>query len=584
MIMRRRAARWLTCLTVTLVVNLAAARAQQCDVLTVAKALPAATAQKCETQEEDLKAIIASHCRAVALLIGVGDYQANWNKLPNAARDVDRIAQALPATFDKMVATDCDREGLRDAIIRFGDRAKKADVAIVYISAHGFEYGGRNFIVPRTTTLPNHWSAAAAGSGAFSDFLTKHYVDVTDIIRLLAPARFSIVFLDACRDDLTDKQAGLNAFGTAVVQNGGQLVVYSTAPGNASYDSAPKGTQPGPFADELAKRMIKPHQNIGDIVIGTTEGVEHRTTDRSPPQRPYTSGSAKMRFYFLPAETIAAPAAALPPAAAPGLSITQNELRLLDGAALADLALQRHSIGDLEAMANGGSGDAAYLLGFLYHYGVGVARNPASARQWLERSTSLGSLAGMSLLAYTLPRKKEVDRKRAYDFFSKATEAGYPKAAANLGHALIVGSLGVTDKNRGWALIHQAAKEGYFWAIEKLYTAPDKADRADALSYMDKLSATGNRVAANWLCVFNVSNKEYAAAFPLCRSAAQGDQTASQGYLAILYAYGWGTSASSKDAQFWKQVVEAKPLAKILPNKQAEWIKYHLSKIAVTSQ
>ena len=375
---------------------------------------------------------------------------------------------------------------------------------------------------------------------------------------------------------------------SSVIENGGQLIVYSTLPTYVSYNAVPLGTSPGPFANAFAQRLMTPHNSIDDIITGLTAEVEDRTAKLNPPQRPYTSGSSRVKFYFRAAATVGSPNLVEPavgqnqlPPPSSQLRITDKELRLLDGAVLADLATQRHKVAELEMLANRGFGDAAYLLGFLYHYGVGVTADKQAAKRWLEASVKLNSAAGKTSLAYILAGEGRADRRRAAQLFEEARAAGFPKAKANLGYALINGTLGARDERRGWMLMNEAAEDGYVWAIEKLAARPNSLEsRKRAVVLMQKLADDNNAVAANWLCMTLTSEQNFEAAFPVCRAGAERDQTASQGYLAVLYANGWGVSKSIADAKFWQNIVKGKLYEKDLPKRPAKWLRTELVKIA----
>lgn len=543
----------------------------------------------CEFKEGEFTAIVASECSTSALLIGLGGYAENWAKLPNSVSDIRRIGDVLPSTFSQVRAENCSVEDLKAAILNFAVASKKADVVVIYISAHGFEYGGQNYIVPITKMTPGTWTSAANSSPKdFRDFLETNFVNISSMISTISPAKYSVIFLDACREDPLKAATNVAKFSSSsVIDNGGQLVVYSTLPTYVSYNAVPAGTSPGPFANAIAKRLITPHNSINDIITGLTAEVEDRTAKLSPPQRPFTSGSSRVKFYFRAAATIATPNLVEPaadqislPSPPLQLHITDRELRLLDGAVLADLATQRHQVTELEMLANSGVGDAAYLLGFLYHYGVGVAPDKKGAKRWLEASVRLNSFAGKTLLAYILAGEGKADRKRAAQLFEDASAAGFPKAKANLGNALVYGKLGVRDKHRGWKLITEAAEDGYRWAIEKLATRSDSAEsRKRAITLMQKLADDNDPAAANWLCMTFMSERNFTAAFPLCRSGAERDQAVSQGYLAILYVNGWGVTKSTFDARYWRDIVKGKLQDKNLPKEAVKWISTELTKI-----
>lgn len=559
-------------------------------------AAKAGTSAKCEFKEGELTAIVASECTAAALLIGVGAYQENWGELANSVSDIRRIGHALPSTFSQVRAENCSAADLRSAIHEFVASSKKVDVAFVYISAHGFEYGGQNYIVPITTATPGGWTINKSYlTDDFKVFLETNFINISSFIPNILPKKYSLIFLDACREDPLKAATNVAKFSSSsVIDNGGQLIVYSTLPTYISYNAVPSGTSPGPFASAFAKRLTTPHNSIEDIIAGLTAEVEDRTAKLNPKQRPFTSGSSRVKFYFRAGVTVGSPSPLKQNDVKQALGgrdqtlssfltlqITDQELRLLDGAVLADLATQRHKIAELEMLANNGLGDAAYLLGFLYHYGVGVAADRKGAKRWLEASVKLDSAAGKTSLAYILASEGKAGRRRAADLFEQASAVGFPRAKANLGYALVRGTLGPRDERRGWELISSAAEDGYIWAIKTLAKRPNANEsRKRAIVLMQNLANENNADAANWLCMTFAAEQSFSQAFPVCRAGAESDQTASQGYLAILYANGWGVTKSIVDARFWKNIVRAKAYEKDLPKVTAKWLRTELAKVS----
>src|SRR5262245_15841878 len=86
--------------------------------------------------------------KRVALVIGNGAYQ-NAPKLTNPVNDGNTLAATLKnAGFDvvenrhDLLAADT-RRALRD----FADRARDADIAVVYYAGHGIEVDGSNYLI-----------------------------------------------------------------------------------------------------------------------------------------------------------------------------------------------------------------------------------------------------------------------------------------------------------------------------------------------------------------------------------------------------------------------------------------------------
>src|SRR3569833_2018696 len=137
-----------------------------------------------------LVAHAAEAMHGVALVIGESKYQ-DLPVLTNPskdARDIDRLLGDLGFDADRVLNADGDE--LREAIERFEDDAKDADVALIYYSGHGIEAKGQNFIAPTDTDLSSPETAGASKVAVQPNL---------DELAKVVPV--SIVLLDACRSD-----------------------------------------------------------------------------------------------------------------------------------------------------------------------------------------------------------------------------------------------------------------------------------------------------------------------------------------------------------------------------------------------
>jgi septal ring-binding cell division protein DamX len=53
------------------------------------------------------------------------------------------------------------------------------------------------------------------------------------------------------------------------------------------------------------------------------------------------------------------------------------------------------SVNNIENKATAGNADAAYALGYIYYYGIGIHENEQSAQLWIERAANLGQPAAI---------------------------------------------------------------------------------------------------------------------------------------------------------------------------------------------
>src|SRR6266704_6129750 len=87
--------------------------------------------------------------KRVALVLGNSAYQ-NVAQLPNPANDSAKIAATLKdAGFDVVDSRhDLPAAETRRALRDFADRARDADIAVVYYAGHGIEVDGGNYLIP----------------------------------------------------------------------------------------------------------------------------------------------------------------------------------------------------------------------------------------------------------------------------------------------------------------------------------------------------------------------------------------------------------------------------------------------------
>jgi uncharacterized caspase-like protein len=124
--------------------------------------------------------------KRVALVLGNSAYQ-NVAPLPNPVNDGAVIAATLTqAGFDVVDSAAETRRALRD----FADRARDADIAVVYYAGHGMEVDGTNYLIPVDAKLERD---------------TDVYDEAFPLDRVLLavePAKqLRLVILDACRDN-----------------------------------------------------------------------------------------------------------------------------------------------------------------------------------------------------------------------------------------------------------------------------------------------------------------------------------------------------------------------------------------------
>lgn len=515
----------------------------------------------------------------VALLIGNSAYNDwEWPSLRNAVNDIDYVCDAFArAGIAPRIVRNADMASLDAALTRFAAEAAGARSVIIYYAGHGFEYGGRNWLVPM--------DAPPATRRADVE---KRYLSIEAAVKRVVPAgAFTLVFVDACRTaapvvriadaDIAKGEAGSAPLGLLDIGQG--AVFYSTAKGRPALDFAPAGSPVSPFAAAIVKELGIPGLEIGDYFKVVAREVYKRTYGMElGPQQPFHYGSWFDDYYLVappdlpqavaasvsepsasPAPPAGATRGAARPPADPLADISLDRLAIEDEPILVADALSRHPASEIVALADGGHPLAQQLAGYMFSLGVGVKKDIPRARAYLEKSAAQGFPAGQQELAYLLlendPTPDEV--KRAYDLYVAASDAGFSKAKTHLAYRLAVGTFGPADFPRSQALYAEAAAKGHPAAIFALTVFPDT--RAASLARLRTIADAGNPEGNHWLCEAHFADRSVAAAIEDCGVAARAGFAGSRAILADAYAKGAGVAADPKEATHWARLARDLP-------------------------
>src|SRR5690349_18311132 len=270
--------------------------------------------------------------KRVALVLGNSNYQ-NVAPLPNPVNDSSKIAATLKdAGFDVVdsrrdLAAAETRRALRD----FADRARDADIAVVYYAGHGIEVDGGNYLIPVDARLERD---------------TDVYDEALSLDRALVaiePAKkLRLVILDACRDNPFSRTMKRTVASRAIGQGLAKveptspnvLIAYSAKAGSTAADGDGRNS---PFTTALSHHLTKPGLDVRRA-FGFVRDEVLKTTGNK--QEPFVYGSLGGEDVPLVPAPRQAPAAAAPATPAPS---AQAEVRRDY-----ELALQ---IGNKSAMA-----------------------------------------------------------------------------------------------------------------------------------------------------------------------------------------------------------------------------------------
>jgi Caspase domain len=127
----------------------------------------------------------------IALVIGNSAY-AKVAQLPNPTRDAAAIESLLrSAGFELVLAQrDIGALAMRRSLRDFAERAREADVAVIFYAGHGIEVSGTNYLVPVDAALERDID------------VEDEAIPLDRLTQILEPAkRLRLVILDACREN-----------------------------------------------------------------------------------------------------------------------------------------------------------------------------------------------------------------------------------------------------------------------------------------------------------------------------------------------------------------------------------------------
>lgn len=221
--------------------------------------------------------------KRVALVIGNGAYQ-NVPRLSNPVNDGGTIAAKLKdAGFDVVDSRhDLTAADTRRALRDFADRARDAEIAVVYYAGHGIEVDGGNYLIPVDAKLERD---------------TDVYDEALSLDRVLLavePAKkLRLVILDACRDNPFAKTMKRTVASRAIGQGLAKiepsspnlLIAYSAKAGSTAADGDGKNS---PFTTALSRHLTTPGLDVRRAFGYVRDEVLKTTNNR---QEPFVYGS-----------------------------------------------------------------------------------------------------------------------------------------------------------------------------------------------------------------------------------------------------------------------------------------------------
>ncbi|HET6719609.1 MAG TPA: caspase domain-containing protein, partial [Rhodocyclaceae bacterium] len=218
----------------------------------------------------------------MALVIGNAAYPGA-GALNNPANDALDIAGKLKKLgFDVIVRTDMRQKEMLRSLTAFGDKVQSGSEALFFYAGHGMQVRGRNYLIPIDAEIRNEASVSSEA------------VDVDQLLDKLAPARLSVVILDACRNNPFERRFRGGGQGLAQINAPtGTLIAYATAPGQVASDGEGRN---GLYTSELLAAMDVPGIRIEDVFKRVRANVFRKSGEA---QTPWESSSLTGDFYFI---------------------------------------------------------------------------------------------------------------------------------------------------------------------------------------------------------------------------------------------------------------------------------------------
>jgi len=254
---------------------------------------------------------LEAHAARLALVVGNDNYQ-HATKLRNARNDANAIGRELEAAgFSVTKVLDATRDGMDDAVGNFLRRIQKGDEVVFFFSGHGSQPPNLGPHLLPVDIRPTD-NRVIERNGQSLEKLTDE---------LNQRARFSLIIIDACRDDplretATGRSIAPGSTLTRIEPPKGSLVIMAASKGQQALDRL-SNNDPVPnglFTRELVKHMRTRGLSAVEMLRKVRSSVESAAESVNHKQRPALMDESSSDFFFYPASGSApAPAPAFDP-------------------------------------------------------------------------------------------------------------------------------------------------------------------------------------------------------------------------------------------------------------------------------
>jgi uncharacterized caspase-like protein len=221
--------------------------------------------------------------KRVAFVVGNSNYQ-NVVTLTNPANDAAAVTEMFrKASFDVVESRrDLKNTEMRRALRDFTEKARDADIAVIYYAGHGLEVDGTNYLIPVDAVLERDTDAY------------DEAIALDRILQAIEPAKqLRLVILDACRDNpfaknmkrtVASRALGRGLAGVEPARPN-TLIAFAAKGGSTAADGDSKNS---PFTTALLKYLAKPGLELGKAFRLVRDDVMNATGNK---QEPFVYGS-----------------------------------------------------------------------------------------------------------------------------------------------------------------------------------------------------------------------------------------------------------------------------------------------------
>jgi uncharacterized caspase-like protein len=263
--------------------------------------------------------LLAATERRVALVIGNNTYQ-NLPKLEKAVNDANSVAAELRKVgFEVQAFNNVGQKKMNQAINEFVQNVSGGGVGVFFYAGHGVQIDNQNYLIPVDMDPPR--DPSDVGDQAVS--VPRLQDKLAD-----AKAKYTLLVLDACRNNPLPKKAGRSigaTRGLAMTNSpSGQTVLFSAGANQEALDSLDSNdSNPnGLFTREFLPMISQPGVSSTEALRKTRSIVKQKAKSVGHDQDPAMYDQSDGDFYFVAGPAPAQQTLALAPSSAKGSATT----------------------------------------------------------------------------------------------------------------------------------------------------------------------------------------------------------------------------------------------------------------------